>query len=216
MAFCNSCGATLDPSTRFCNKCGAAVLASSPVPPPARPAVSPAPAASVAGQAPKQGGGALKIILIIVAVIVVILVLIVGTLGFVGWRIAHKMHVRQNGNNVQVETPFGNVTSNVDPSKIASELTVEVYPGAQFQQQGSSTATFMNIHTVTARYQTSDSLDQVSTFYKGKFPNAMVSTCEASRCSIVTTDQQNTTTVKMEANNSGTQIEIVQMTRKSN
>jgi hypothetical protein len=216
MAFCNSCGAALDAGTRFCNKCGATVTASSPAPAPARPAVSATPTPAPAGQAPKQGSSALKIIPIIVGVIVVIGVLLVGTLGFIGWRVARRMHVRQDGNNVKVETPFGSAETIKDPNIAARELTVEIYPGAQLQPQGSSSATFMNIHTVTARYQSSDSLDQVSSFYKAKFPNAMMSTCEPSHCSIMSTDQQNTTTVKMDANNSGTEITITQMNRKSN
>ena len=66
MAFCNSCGASLDPSTRFCNKCGAAVLASTPVPNAAM-ASSTVPVGTVPAPA-AQGGGALKVILIVVGV----------------------------------------------------------------------------------------------------------------------------------------------------
>jgi uncharacterized membrane protein YvbJ len=76
MAFCNSCGVSLDPGTKFCNKCGAAV--------------SSAPAASAvvaAGPAPTQGGGSgvLKVILIVVGVFVILGVLAVSTVAFIGW-----------------------------------------------------------------------------------------------------------------------------------
>ena len=62
MAFCNSCGATLDAGTKFCNKCGAGAPAAS----------VPAASTPAAAGTPAQGGGgsAVKIILIVVAVIV--------------------------------------------------------------------------------------------------------------------------------------------------
>jgi hypothetical protein len=220
MAFCNSCGATLDSSTRFCNKCGAAVLTSTPAPPVARPAISATPAAPAA-QAPKQGSSALKIILIIVGVIFVIGILIVGTLGFIGWRVAKRVqqeariHQDSNG-NVKVDSPFGSVETNKDPSVAARELTVEIYPGAELQNEGSSSATLFGMHTVTARYKSSDSLQQVSDFYKSKYPSAMMAACDTSHCNIMSSDQKGlTTTINIEVVGSSTLIKIMQMSKKS-
>jgi hypothetical protein len=213
MAFCNSCGAALTPGIRFCSKCGAAVLASAPITPSARPAVSPTPGAVPAAQAPRQGGSALKIILIILAVIVVMGILAMGTLGFIGWRVARKVHLRQQGGNVNVETPFGNVKSSQDPNEVIRDLTVEIYPGAQVQKEGSTSTTIMGIHTTTAHFESSDSLDKVSTFYKSKFPNAMVSTCDQDHCTIVSNDQKNSITINMDAEGSGTKIQITQISR---
>ena len=213
MAFCNSCGAALTPGTRFCSKCGATVTVSSPAA--ATPAVTATPAAP-AGQAPRQSSSALKIILIIVAVIVVLGILAVGTFGFFVWRVAKHAHVRQEGNNVKVETPFGSAETTQNPEEAARDLGVEIYPGAQVERQGATTATFMGIHTATARFDSSDSLDKVSSFYKSKFPNAMVSTCDEQRCNIITSDQWNTITINMEADGSGTKIQISNMSRKPN
>jgi zinc-ribbon domain len=219
MAFCNSCGAALDPSTRFCNKCGAAVLASTPVSA-ARPAVSATPAPMAPAQAPRQGSSALKIVLIIVAMVFVIGFLALGTIGFIGWRVAKRVHqaqIHQDANgNVRVDTPFGSAETNKDPTVAARELNIEIYPGAQLEAEGSSSATIFGMHTVTARYRSSDSLEQVSNFYKSKYPNAMMSTCDTNACNIVSTDQKGTTTtINIQGVPSGTEIKLTQLSKRS-
>jgi hypothetical protein len=220
MAFCNSCGAALDSSTRFCNKCGAAVLASAPVSP-ARPAVSATPGPIAPAQPPKQGSSALKIILIILAIIVVIGFLAIGTIGFIGWRVAKRVqqeaHVHQDANgNVKVDSPFGSVETSKDPTVAARELTIEIYPGAQLDNEGSSSATIFGMHTVTAQYKSSDTLQQVSDFYKSKYPNAMMSTCDTNQCTIMSSDQKGmTTTINIRGAASGTVIKLTQLTKKS-
>ena len=201
MAFCNSCGTSLDPGTKFCNKCGAAV--------------SSAPAASVvaapaAAPAPTQGGGSgvLKVILIVVGVFVILGVLAVSTVAFIGWRVARNMHVKQEGNHVKVDTPFGSVETSKSPEDIARDLGVDVYPGAVAERNGSATATFGSMRTASAVFKSSDSVDQVSTFYKAKFPNAMVTTSDQNRCKIIAQDQKNMTTIDIQADDGQTKIQI--------
>src|SRR5919198_1815628 len=102
MAFCNSCGATLDAGTKFCNKCGTAVPAAS----------APAASTPAATTTPAQGGGGsnvLKIVLIVVAVL--------GGLGIIGavttTYIAHRAyvkfkenaHIEEKNGKVKVESP---------------------------------------------------------------------------------------------------------------
>ena len=215
MAFCNSCGATLDAAAKFCNKCGkpnslAAVPAAAGTTPgtPATPgAATPAPTGG--------GSSALKVILIIVAVIVVIGVLGVATLGFIGWRIAKSSHVRQEGDNVKVETPFGNVDTSSNPADIAKNLSVDLYPGAEIKKEGTATATMFGVSTVSVNLETSDSVDQVASFYKPKFPNANVSTCDTSHCTIVSNDKNGMTTITIQGDGGRTRIQIATVTRKS-
>jgi hypothetical protein len=124
MAFCNSCGATLDSGTKFCNKCGAAQ--------PAGPAPPTAPGAT------PHSGNALKIILIAVAVIVGLGILGIGAASFIAWRIASHTHVRNRDGNVRVETPFGTGTMHTaaadfetsDPSSSVAEFYKSKFPGA--------------------------------------------------------------------------------------
>ena len=206
MAFCNSCGTPLAEGTQFCNKCGAAVSG------------APAPTARpiVPGPPPSKGGSsALKIILIIVGVFVLIGVLGIATIGFIGYRIAKSAKVSQKGDTVKVETPFGSMESSTDPAQTAKDLGVEVYPGAQVQKAGTATMTFGNLHTVTANFQSSDSVDKICDFYRARFPQATVTSSDQTHCSIMSGGQGNSTTVSVETNGDGSKITIVAMTKKS-
>lgn len=207
MAFCNSCGATLTEGTKFCNKCGAAV-----VPGPSAPAPR---AAATPAATPKGGSSALKIVLIVVAVIVAIGIIGIATVGFIGYRIARSSRVTQQGNNVKVETPFGTVESSSDPARVAQDLGVDVYPGAQVQKQGASSATFGGVHTVAARFESSDPVDKVCSFYKSRFPSAMVNSSDQNRCSIVSTDQRNMITINIEASGGTTNFQITNVSKKA-
>ena len=204
MAFCNSCGATLDPGTKFCNKCGAAVSGAVPAP-----AAAPPPA-----PAPTGGSSALKIILIVVAVIVVLGILGVATVGIVGYRIAKHSHVNQQGDRVKVDTPFGTFSAN-DPEQAAKDLGVEIYPGAQVQKEGTASATFGSIHTVTANFESNDPLDKVCNFYKEKFPGARVTSAEQNHCTIVSSDQGNSVTINIESSGDVTRLQIAAVTKKA-
>ena len=205
MAFCNSCGATLNPGMKFCNKCGAANSAG-----PSAPAVTPATLAP----APTGGSSALKIILIVVAVIVVIGIFAVASVGFFAYRVAKSAHVTQEGDHVKVETPFGSVSAN-DPEQAAKDLGIDIYPGAEVQKNGASSMTFGSIHTVTAAFASSDSLDKVCSFYKSKFPNAMSTSSDQNRCTIVSNDQKNMVTVNIETNGDGSKFQITNVSKKS-
>lgn len=218
MAFCNACGASIEAGTKFCNKCGAAVVAApAAVPAPmaggsTHAAASMAPAAS----APASGGGALKIILIVVGVIVLLGVLGIASIGFFAWRVARHTHLQQDGNNVRVETPFGTVETTKNPQQTARDLGVDLYPGAQVLNNGTASATFGNIHTASAKLQTSDSLDAVSSFYKAKLPNAAVITSDQSHCTIISSDNKNMLTINIEsAGGGGTKIQISKVTKNS-
>src|SRR5438132_4820500 len=111
MAFCNACGATVEPGAKFCPKCGAAVPAAAVVSTPATPAQS----------------NAVKVILIVVAIVVGLFILGIGTATFIGWRIARHTRVEQDRGKVRVETPFGTD----DSDEAARNLGIDVYPGAR-------------------------------------------------------------------------------------
>ena len=208
MAFCNSCGATLNEGTKFCNKCGAAVASSPSAAGMTSTAPPPAPA-------PTGGSSALKIILIVVAVIVGIGILGVATVGIIGYRIARTSHVTQEGDHVRVQTPFGSVETSKDPEQAAKDLGIEVYPGAEVQKNGASSASFGGIHTVTAMFESGDAVDKICSFYKTKFPGAMVTTSDQNRCTIVSNDQKNMITINIEARGDTTKLQITNVSKKS-
>lgn len=206
MAFCNSCGTPLSEGTKFCSKCGAGVTGT------AAPAAASQPIAP--GPPPSTGSSsALKIILVIVGVIVLIGILGVATIGFVGYRIAKNSRVHQKGDNVKIETPFGTVESSKDPEQAAKDIGIDIYPGAEVQKEGASSATFGNIHTVAASFQSSDSTDKVCSFYRSKLPNANVTTSDQNHCTIVSSSPPNMITVNVDSSGDGSRFQITAVTK---
>ena len=208
MAFCNRCGATLADGTQFCSKCGAPVTGTTQ-------AAAPGTVTGTPGApAPTGGGNALKVVLIVVAVIVVIGIFCVGALTIVGIHIAKKSRVTQQGDRVKVETPFGSVSAN-DPDQAVKELGVDVYPGAQVQKNGTAIVAFGSIRTVNATFESSDPVEKICSFYQSRLPSAAVRTSDQNRCSIVSTDPANTTTVNVQASGDTTRIQIARVQKKS-
>ena len=214
MAFCNKCGTAITQGTRFCNQCGAPIPASgfpssTPTPAPSMPTPTPT------QTAPPQGGSnALKVVLIVVGAVIVIGILAVGALTFVGIHIAKRAREHQDGERVKVETPFGTVESTKDPDQAAKNLGIDIYPGAEVQKDGASSSVFGNMRTVTANFESSDSVDKVCSFYKARFPNATVSTSEENHCTIVSTAPPNVTTINVESRGSGSKFQISTVAKK--
>jgi hypothetical protein len=203
MAFCNSCGATLAEGTNFCSRCGKPVTPGTPAP------------AGIPASAPPTGGSGLKVVLIVIGSIILFGILCVAILTAVGLRIARHSRVSQNGDNVKVETPLGSVETSKDPDQAAKDLGVDVYPGAEVQKDGASSATFGGMRTVTASFESSDSADKVCAFYRSKFPGASVSTSERGRCTIVTNAPPNMITINVESSGDTSRFQIVAVAKKS-
>jgi hypothetical protein len=202
MAFCNSCGTTLDAGARFCPKCGAAVPVSAAAPP----TVPSAPAGS-------QGNNALKIILIVVAVIVALGILGIGTLTFVVRRIAHNSHIHDKDGNVRVETPFGTVQSTNNPDEAARNLGIDSYPGARVLK--GNTAIIGGMHTVEAEFESNDSPEKVLVFYSSRVPNGNVTTKDQNHYTIVSTDKKNIVTIRIDPEDGKTRIAIANVSGKN-
>jgi hypothetical protein len=211
MAFCNSCGASLADGTKFCNNCGAAVAGNPSGMATSRPTLTATPAPP-----PSSGtSSALKIILVVVGAIVLLGVLGLVTVGVVVHKMVRNSHVTQNGEHVKVETPFGTVESSKDPEQAAKELGIDIYPGAQVQKNGAASTTFGGMHTVTASFESSDSVDNVCTFYKAKFPAASATTSDQRRCTIVSNAPPNMVTINVESGGAGSTFSITSVTRKT-
>jgi hypothetical protein len=211
MAFCNSCGTTLDAGTKFCNKCGAAVPAAS------APAATPA-----AATAPAQGGGssAVKIILIVVAVIVGLGLITAG----VGAYLVHRAYVKvrdsarieEKNGKVKIESPYGNLETSTDPGEAAKNIGVDLYPGAEVSKNGTATMTIGGMHTATAMLETSDTPDKVAAFYKAKFPNTTYSSNQGDHYSMMAGSKDDMTSINIEGRGDKTVIQISRVTKASN
>lgn len=197
MAFCNSCGATLDAGAKFCNKCGGTQ--------PGAPSSPPAPVAA------QKSGSGLKIILIVVAVIVGIGILALAGVSFIGYRIAKHSRVHNENGNVRVETPFGTVQSTTDPDEAARNLGIDLYPGAEVVKGTTSNVQMGTMHTASADFETSDPGSTVAEFYKQKFPGANIVSSNGDHYVIISTDKKNMLSINIEPKNGKTRIHIAKV-----
>lgn len=170
--FCTKCGTTLNPDTRFCTSCGAPVdgqpvATAGPVY--AGPTQPGAPMYAPASVPQSSSSSALKIILIIVAVCVGLGIIGAGVFAFTVWRVAHSIHVSSSGpdGKVTVDTGNGSITASDGQNFSASDLGVEIYPGAQ-NGHGSLKMDLPTGSMITGVFVTSDSKDKVVAFYKDK------------------------------------------------
>jgi hypothetical protein len=144
---------------------------------------------------------------------VLVAILGLASLFIFAWRVARHTRVRQNGNDVKVETPFGTMQSTNDPQAAAHDLGVDIYPGAQVLKEGATSATFGAVHTVSLNFETTDSVDKVCGFYKPKYPNAMVMSTQADQCTIVSNDQKNMITITVKGETDKTRIVITNVNK---
>jgi hypothetical protein len=198
VAFCNSCGATLDSGASFCKKCGAAVTGTS----------SQAASASTAAVPVSSRYGGLKVLLIVVAVVIGLGILGMVAATLVGLHIARRTHVSQSGDKVRVETPFGTVTSTKDPDEAARNLGIDIYPGARALKSDAASVVVGGMRTVAAEFQTTDSPDKVFDFYRHKFPGANVTTRDQGHYTIVSTNRGSIVTINIEASGGETHFHI--------
>jgi hypothetical protein len=192
VAFCNSCGATLEAGAKFCKNCGVAVpLTTMTAPPPA-----------------KSGGNALKIILLLLAGVVFLGILGVGAASFVAWRIARHSRIENRNGQVRVETPLGTMESTNDPAEVGHNLGLEVYPGAKVRKGSAANVSFGGMHTSAAVLESDDPPATVYDFYKSKLPDARVSSYQNDNYSMVAGDKNNMTTVHIQSQDGKTVIQI--------
>ena len=211
MAFCNSCGATLDPDAKFCSRCGAATGAAGvPMSIPSSPStvIPPVPPAA------RGGSSAVKTVLIVVGLIVLLGGIGIASLAFIAVRVARNSHLSRQGEHVKVETPFGNVESSNDPDKAVRDLGVDVYPQAQVQENGARSATFGGNRAAAAAFESSDSADKVCSFYRSKFPAAKVVSSSQGHCTIVSSDPNNLVTINVESSSDGCKFQISTVIKK--
>lgn len=199
MAFCNSCGANLDAGAKFCAKCGTV----QPDVPTTVAYSQPAPVA-----VPPSSNSALKIALIAIAAIVVLGLFGSVAATIIGLRIAHRTKVEQSDGKVRVHGPFGTVETTKDPEEAARSLGVDVYPGARVMHDGAANVNIAGSHTVAASFESDDPPAKVAEFYKSRFPNARISSSDASGYSIVSTEQKKIVTIHIQPEGDKTVIHI--------
>jgi len=203
MAFCNSCGASLESGAKFCPKCGGSQPGTAATPVAATPAAAVSP----------QSSSALKIILIVVAVIAGLGIVGVGTASFVVWRIAHHTQIQNRDGNVRVQSPLGTVESTNDPARVAQDLGIELYPGAHVLKENAANINVAGMHTVAAEFESDDPAEKVFAFYQSKFPHAKVTTTDQNHYAIVSAGRD-LITISITAQGDKTLIHVAKVSGK--
>lgn len=162
-SFCSKCGAELSLGAQSCTSCGTPVAGAAAAVPPVQPVAVPV------AVPPKSGTSALKVVLIIVAVFVGLGLVVAGAFGYFVYRVAHAVKVAENGKQISVSVPgAGGFSASTSETFSAADLGTDIYPGAT-QSKGGGRISLPSGTIVTATYDTSDSKDQVVSFYKDKF-----------------------------------------------
>lgn len=121
----------------------------------------------------------------ILAWLLVTVLLVAGFAVFAGIYLVSHVRVHEStavhGQDVQVETPFGSVHVQHNGKSHPESVGLPVYPGARPVSDDrnasvdiSSTLGDKDLHIVTGKWETSDSLDQVRRFYEARFPEMSV------------------------------------------
>ncbi len=127
------------------------------------------------------------------------------------YRVSKVVHVSNNGNAVELTTPGGTFSAG-DTAVSASDLGVDLYPGAN-QQKGAVRISTPKGSTVTAVFETGDSLDKVLSYYKDKLGSgASVFQSDKSAVLTLADDAKKTSvmvTISNEDNDGKTKIAIM-------
>ncbi len=207
-SFCAKCGIALSPNDLICKSCGTTTVAGEAV----AEFIPPTDASD------KSGSSTIKIILIIIAVIVGLGILGLGAIGYMGYRMVKNTHVDSSG-RVTMNTPAGAIVATPAENFSASDLGVDIYPGAQ-STKGSMKMEMPNTTGVTGVFLTSDSPAQVTAFYKDKLgASASVTSIFGTTMIQLKVAQKESVQVTIKANSSldkgKTRISISHMKKKA-
>lgn len=224
MAFCTSCGATLEAGKRFCSSCGSPLAGAAPAATPPAPAPAPVQAAAPApapqqqaAQPQKKGGGVLKIVLIVLGVLFLLFVIIGGAIGYFVYRGYQKAKaaVEQiqptttSSGTTTVNTPWGKVETNTGNAQEAlDQMGIDAYPGATVVPGSVSTSTLGNLKTAAIKYTTSDPPDKVYDFYRSAHKDAMTASSGDKYTVMFTGKDKALVTVTAEPKDGQTEIDI--------
>jgi hypothetical protein len=128
----------------------------------------------------RRGGALAGIILMTLIVGFVCLAALVST----GLYVAENVRVtaRDFGGETKVETPFGNLRVRDHDRSEPRHMGLPIYPGA-VREHGSHNLASLNLDfggahkslAFTAAYRTSDSIQQVTDYYKNELPHWLIS-----------------------------------------
>jgi hypothetical protein len=160
-----------------------------------------------------------KIVLIVIGIVVFVFLLIGAVVGYGIWRVAHAVHEAAHGDKITIPGASGGSFSvNTNKTYSASELGVDIYPGASSSRGGMK----MDLPTgsmTTGIFVTSDAREKVVAFYKAKL-GADASVMESDDGAVLTQKKSDkeqvmvTVTSRANENDGKTRIAIVHTVSK--
>jgi hypothetical protein len=158
-----------------------------------------------------SGNTVVKIILVVVGVFVFFGVVGAAIIGFGVYRVSKSVHADGNG-NVSISTPEGTISTSKNSNISAADLGTDPYPGAT-TGDGSMNMKTPSGSMVTAVYNTTDSAEKVSAFYKAKLGDqaSVVRTNDATVLSSGEKDKENIV-ITITPEGSSTKIAIIHVT----
>lgn len=185
-SFCTKCGARLDETAKFCAACGTtaagAPAAASPHPPAPASAIPPPPAATASRGMPS----AIKILLGVVAVVLVVGLLGIAAAGYFAYRVARDhVDVDARSGQVSLQTREGKVTVGKMGTVSEADLGIPIYPSAQPSEAGLEVSSPKG-GVRTYVFTTSDSITQVTDFYKEKLADDLKTTATSPDGAVLT------------------------------
>jgi hypothetical protein len=115
-----------------------------------------------------SGGGAMKIILIILGIFGFLVLLVVCVLAYACHKVRQAYHVDSKTGAASMSIPGMSMSSDSGMTFTATELGIDIYPGAEPSKSGNMRMNIAGSSVVSATFLTSDSKDKVVDFYKGK------------------------------------------------
>lgn len=187
MPQCLQCGSEVDEAAQFCARCGAPLGQIS------APAPAPAPT--------RWHKGRHVVLAFLGAIVVIGLIFVVGVIYF----IRHTTIVTSTKNGGRMESPFGVVTTNNDPAKLAKTLGLDIFPGAVGEKGAQAELAQNNMVSLT--FRTAAAPRAVINYYHVRYPDATVGR-QGEQLSLVLVSLRDTLTIKARPASGHTEIEV--------
>jgi hypothetical protein len=107
--------------------------------------------------------------------------LIAGLLLLSGFFLFHTIKVRNAGDEVHVDTPFGSVNVQHGNNGRPESLGIPLYPNSKVAGKGGTANVDFSevfgdkdLHIVAGKWETTDPIDKVQKYYEDKFPDISV------------------------------------------
>lgn len=188
MAQCFQCGAENQAQAQFCQACGWRLgSAGEPSPPP---------------RTPRWHGGRRVVMTFLGVIAIIAIIFVIGMIYF----IRHTSIVTSTKSGGRVESPFGVVTANNNPTGLARALGLQIFPGA-VGEKGTQVQLASGSTIVSLNFRAAATPREVTNYYHIRYPDATVK-AHGNTITLVQINLRDTMTIKASPAGDHTEIEV--------